>query len=266
MIVWVNDFFIEDIERLGLTHDHELEELLRCCPEDHKKILSENVTPATLREHKDAHWIIGTSHNLRANLWARNRGGAVKYSTVEHDDQRRRRGSRFLWGNAHAIFFHTAAQRDRHVALFPKLAKKTKVSGAIYAPATLDLIAELHQSRKPRDVWAIFNGGPHKNPEAAIARCLETGRKYELIGGGGRFGAPLPHAEFLRLLSTCRGLVFHPACYESESRLTVEAKLMGLEIDINDKVPVKQEPWFAGSHEDVMRELRGRANRFWEQV
>ena len=49
---------------------------------------------------------------------------------------------------------------------------------------------------------------------------------------------------FLEKLSNSRGLIFHPAGFDTCPRVTIEAKLLGCELDLGDMVQHKDEEWF----------------------
>jgi hypothetical protein len=247
------------------------------------KLRCAEITRELIFKYRDAHWIIGTYTEFDP-LLIRVLGEHVRYSTFEWDAaggrpcncwrtpntravscrcHRSRAGTyaKQLWSKADTVYFVTPVQYQRHLAVFPQLLKqKTRVGGTWYTDATLDKIGALHAARKPRDVWAI-HGTKHlfKNTVGAIRLCEESGREYELL-------VDLPHYAFLEKLSTCRGLVFHPLGFESESRISAEAKLLGLELDINDNIPIKNEPWFTGSREDLDAAMRGRIKKFWEMA
>ena len=84
--------------------------------------------------------------------------------------------------------------------------------------------------------------------------------EYELIGG-------LPYEQFIQKLGEYEGLIFHPAGFDTCPRLVVEAKLMGLKLDLNENVQHKDEEWFNADNIDVtMTYLRDFYNRFWKII
>ena len=84
--------------------------------------------------------------------------------------------------------------------------------------------------------------------------------RYDVIGG-------LPYEEFLQTLSNYHGLCFHPLGFDTCPRIVIEAKVMGLELDLNDNVQHKDEKWFKDqTPENVRKALQGRPEKFWKDV
>ena len=85
-------------------------------------------------------------------------------------------------------------------------------------------------------------------------------RDYQLIG-------KLPYEEFLEKLSEYKGLIFHPAGFDTCPRLVIEAKLMGLELDLNENVQHREEQWFSSENiSDTISYLEDSYSRFWKII
>jgi hypothetical protein len=76
----------------------------------------------------------------------------------------------------------------------------------------------------------------------------------------------MPYPEFLKKLSTFKGLVFLPAGDDTCPRITVEAKLMGLELITNNHVLHANEEWFNKSIPEIEEYLLDGPSRFWSVV
>jgi hypothetical protein len=76
----------------------------------------------------------------------------------------------------------------------------------------------------------------------------------------------LPYAEFVEKLSEYPGLIFLPLDKDTCPRLTLEARVMGLDVMTNDNVLQKKDSWYASSAEECEAYLRSRAACFWEQI
>jgi hypothetical protein len=76
----------------------------------------------------------------------------------------------------------------------------------------------------------------------------------------------LPYNQFLEVLNKYQGFVFMPLDKDTCPRVTIEAKLMGLNLHLNQNVLSKDDPWFAGTPEDCDAYLRTRASFFWKEL
>jgi hypothetical protein len=76
----------------------------------------------------------------------------------------------------------------------------------------------------------------------------------------------LPYNQFLEVLNKYQGFVFMPLDKDTCPRVTIEAKLMGLNLHLNQNVLSKDDPWFVGTPEDCDAYLRTRASFFWKEL
>lgn len=87
------------------------------------------------------------------------------------------------------------------------------------------------------NIGAIHNlEGPLKGANKAISYCRNNNISFIII-------APCDKKTFLTILSKANNLVFFPDITESFSRVTAEAKMLGLEIIGNDKISFLKESW-----------------------
>ena len=132
------------------------------------------------------------------------------------------------------------------------------VLSSVWRDMDLDALLQLRKESRKSEKWAVLTGGSWiKNQEKTEAYCKANGLAYELIGN-------LTYLEFLNRLSGYKGLVFHPAGFDTCPRLVIEAKIMGLELDLNENVQHQDEKWFKdASPDDIVKYLRDRPERFW---
>lgn len=279
--VVVADMFAEDyIGGAELT----LEAILSKCPGTIFKIRSNTVTSELVSKYKDKYWILGNFSNMAQDALIELVTEDVKFSVIECDykyckyrsshlhllqekvpcdchTQRNGHFVRQLYMHAKHVFFMSAPQMQVYIDLFPNHpATNFHVQTSTFKNETLDKLAELRTMRKPSDTWAIMGGGSWiKAEQQAIHWCQNQGLKYEVFGG-------LPHEEFLRKLSTYKGLVFHPAGLDTCPRLVIEAKLLGLQLKLNSYVQHSMEPWFISDIETCEKYLRTRAKFFWDTI
>ena len=76
----------------------------------------------------------------------------------------------------------------------------------------------------------------------------------------------MEYESFLKELAKCNVLVFHPLDKDTAPRVVIEAKLLGLELDLNDNVQIKNESWLNGTHEELLAHLKSQQESFWKHI
>ena len=118
-----------------------------------------------------------------------------------------------------------------------------------------------------------FNKDPHNNKWAVIdgnswiKGIVESKKKVtdifqdeaEIIGG-------LSYYDLLRKLSKFKGLSFHPLGADTCPRTVIEAKLLGLQLYLNDNVQHLGEAWFEGERDEIEDYLLSRHEVFWNEI
>jgi len=282
-LIVISDFFIEDlIGGAELT----LQAILDKCPGKYFKLRSVQATPELIEANKDKKWLLvnftGMSKSavitlatLNALFWiieadykycTRRSSHGHKIETGQDCDCHTTDAGRFIQGlfkRSQGVSFMSQGQLNEYLRLFPKMKLwpkgKLRVQGSTFSDNTLDRLSELAKTPKS-DVCAVLGGGSWiKNQAATEAYCKANSLSYEVIGG-------MRPEVFLETLARFKTLVFHPAGFDTAPRITMEAKLMGLGLDLNELVQHKDEPWFAlGSREDAEKHLRSLADRYWKE-
>ena len=282
--VVVSDMFVEDYAGgAELT----LEAILNKAPGKVYKVHSMQVTADLVENNKDKIWILGNFSRMPKTALIELVASKVNYSVIECDYKYCKHRSahlhklqegkdcdchtqehgifiRAFYQRANKVFFMGEGQMNEYVRLFPQ-AKPTNfvVQTSTFKDSTLARLKELREQRGEREAnprWAIMSGGSWiKAEKQTIEWCESQGMEYELIGG-------LTHSSFLEKLSTMKGLVFRPAGYDTCPRLVIEAKLLGLELKLNENVQHKDEAWFSGSIEEAENYLKDRAETFWKTL
>lgn len=169
-----------------------------------------------------------------------------------------------LYKRAAHVFFMSEAQKKEYESKFPAMTEwtHTSVLSSVWKEADLDHICSLRKEASERKKeWAVLSGGSWiKNQEATEKWCKENAIPYETVGNR-------PYWDFLQKLSEYKGLIFHPAGFDTCPRLVVEAKLLGLELNLNDNVQHKEENWFKDASVSATVEyLRSRPSVFWSTL
>jgi len=122
-----------------------------------------------------------------------------------------------------------------------------------------DLIERFANTPKTQEACVVFSGRPDKGYMDAVHYCKKRGISPVVI-------KDLSPSDALRVLAQARRLVLLPRWYEAASRLAVEAFLLNCELVTNDKVSVKEEPWWSWPREDAEAFVKATPNRFWDIV
>jgi hypothetical protein len=283
-LIVVSDFFVEDlIGGAELT----LEAILKACPYSYKKIRSANLTEEFIDQNKDSHWLLvnftGASKTCIIDIATKTSGFSIiecdyKYCKYRSShlhalsepgrqcDCNLTEHGRFILGlfnRAKKVFFMSNGQLNEYKRLFPIMNQMTQnkliVHGSTFDNKTIEQLKQLYQKRKQDNgKWAILSGGSWiKNQKSTEEYCKTNNLEYELIG-------KLKPEDFINKLSEFHGLVFHSLGFDTNPRLTIEAKLLGLEVDINDLVQQKYDDWYNLPVEQLYAYLELLPNRFWE--
>jgi len=124
---------------------------------------------------------------------------------------------------------------------------------------SLSFIINTYQNRQvPEEkVFAILGSENWiKGTEDAVNWCKQTGTKHVVL-------PPMPYKDFITTLSRFYGLVFVPRDSDTAPRVTIEAKLLGLDMVINNNVLQRNEKWFQTSDlKETLSELVRRKELF----
>lgn len=298
-VVVVADFFVEDlIGGAELT----TEAILKKCPQKYCKVHSAAVTPSLVEANKDKHWILGNFAQLSRDSLI-SIAVDTKFSVIECDykyclyrsshlhklqtgndcDCNKQDQGRFIQGlfkRAHKVHFMSQGQLDEYKRLFPKMKEwpegKLRVQGSTFSDEDLEKLGELHDKKKIGAItkglplhrsteelrskqWSYLTGASWiKNQEEIVSYCDKKRLNHRPLKSG------QSRENFLVDLAMSKGLVFHPKGFDTNPRITIEAKLLGLDLDLNENVQQKDEPWFTGSREECLEHLKNLADNFWK--
>lgn len=282
-IVFVSDFFVRDVQGgAELTS----EALIKKAPEKLFKLHAKSLTKKMLDSNKDKYWVFGNFATLSEYMLQYIPRTDLNYSIVEYDFKfcSYRSTNRHIqvsgdpcncakdhhgllvahfFEKAQRIFWMSSGQRDSWLAHVPSL--KTHpghvVLSSVFDDETLDLLSSYRQTPKEKKkAWAILGSGSWiKGVEETHKWCNLKKIKHEPIPN-------LPYKEFLDKLSEYEGFIFLPLDKDTCPRVTLEARVMGLNVMTNDNVLQKRDQWYASSAEDCEAYLRSRASFFWEQI
>jgi glycosyltransferase involved in cell wall biosynthesis len=282
-IIFVSDLYVKDyVGGAELT----TQALIDVCKYKHVQLRSSEVTLEHLRKGIDKHWIFGNFSQLDFNLIP-SIVANLSYSILEYDYKycKYRSAERHfyetnipcdchnqLYGKLIAAFFYGAKtlfwmsekQKEKYLSLFPDLIKADNiVLSSVFDDNTLNLLKTLKIARESTEKkgWIVLGSSSWiKGQEDAVKWCVDNGKEHEIVWN-------LPYNELLQKLSNAEGHVYLPRGADTCPRLTIEAKLLGLDLHLNDNVQHSTEDWFKSSDLDEIEQyLRGSKDIFWNVI
>lgn len=166
-------------------------------------------------------------------------------------------------------FFKSDRHLARHLDALPFL-KRTRnmVLSVTYKPEELVNLLDLRFARKgfrKRFFWdkpsyAVYDSNNWiKGRDEALLYAKSKDLRVRLINAA-------DSALFQRQLSECHGFIFMPRGLESCSRMAVEAKILGLEMHLNENVGAGGDAWFNSETSQMIAFLKGRTAVFWQEI
>jgi glycosyltransferase involved in cell wall biosynthesis len=249
------------------------------------RFLSSQITLELLEKHQDKFWVFfnvaGLDFNLLPTIIANLQYAVVEYdykfckwrSIQKHkhvegkecDCEKSDHGklfSAFLLG-AKKIFWMSEAQQEIYNKRFPFLEKvDSTVLSSVFNEDFFVKVNELRlQNTVKNDTWLILASPSWiKGHEKAISYCKENNLQYEEIWG-------LSYSNMLDKLNESRGLIFLPEGDDTCPRIVIEAKLLGCELVLNERVQHQSEEWFTSN--DVLETesyLYAARDVFWSSI
>lgn len=157
------------------------------------------------------------------------------------------------------IFYMGNEQRKIHEKFLQIPQEKTTVLSSCFLPATFKKMRELRGATK-NNKYAIVQGHPGWHSQAkgvseSINYAIENDLEYDLFSTS-------THKEMLETLSAYKGLIFLPTIEDTCPRITIEAKLMGLDVITNPNSQHTSEEWWNYSLEKMEDYLKERPQKF----
>ena len=141
--------------------------------------------------------------------------------------------------------------------------KKKTVLSSCFSSEDMLLMSELRKKTKNKK-FAIIDGkgGWHteaKGIKPSIEYAESNNIEYDVI-------KTETHHEMLHLLSDYKGLINKPIIDDTCPRVTIEAKLMGLEVILDEMSQHITEEWWKQTPGKIIKYLSSRPKLFWETV
>lgn len=285
-IVFVADFFIDEYAGgAELT----TEALIETSPYPAYKIKSSELTQELIQKGVNKTWIFFNFTQMDLNLIPIIIANIYyfiteydykfcKYRSIElhkketdeecncHNEDYGKFISSFFAG-AEKIFWMSDKQKERYQERFPFLTDDKSIRlSSVFDVKDLEQIESLRISRKENGTngkWAIVGSNSWikgvKETEQKLLEFLEGKSKYDILSG-------LSYSDLLKKLSTYEGFCFMPLGGDTCPRIVIEAKLLGLQLLINENVQHLGEEWFSKDPNEIEAYLLDGHKRFWDEI
>ena len=288
--------FVQDLHMKEYAGGAELtsEAFIRKCPHKIFQIHSPSLTIEMLERYPDVYWVFGNFTRCEASVLTYLSKSKIKYSVVEYDykycsyrselaHSKHSNGQSCdcvfrthgilieqFYTNAEHIFWMSEKQKEHFLSRVPSLIfvddNKHVVVGSAFFDETLDLLLSLRKVHDeavasfPVKIWGVQHSSNWiKGTQETVNWCTQNKFPVKVI-------PMLPYVEFLTELAKCGGLVFHPLDLDTCPRIVIEAKIMGLSLELNENVQHKDEEWFQGTPEEIVSHLKTRGEFFWKNI
>jgi|TARA_R110002074_G_scaffold19416_2_gene61831 hypothetical protein len=274
-IVFVADFFADQVKGGGELNDWELISLLKNMKYEIELWNSNQVRVATIKQRisSGCKFIVSNFASLPSECM-KTIASDGDYVIYEHDHKylasrnpmdypdlvapQDKIINREFYERAKAVF----CQSYFHMNIINKnlqINNLVNLSGNLWSVPHLDILEEMASIEK-KDCHAVLNYSiPHKNTAEAIRYCEYKGLKFDLI-------EPCAPEKFLRNLGKSSTLVFFPKSPETLSRIVVESRMMGMAVKTTKNIGAIHEEWFSKKGVDLVNIMRNKRVKIPELV
>lgn len=179
-----------------------------------------------------------------------------------------------LWEGCSVCIFHSPAHIEEYQRQYPDIEFKN----VWLQPSSMD-VDQMHPGEKDGNSIYVGSITIHKGPLDSLAWAVENNvvlHVYGMSDGGGEYYnqvmnhpntvncGTVTYTELLDLYARSSRFVFLPVWVDPFARTSVEARLSGCELVVNDKVGAMSYDWW-GEDDDTFREiLKEKSNSFWK--
>ena len=264
-ILFIADFFVEDITGGGELNNEELITILR--KKNSLIQLRSHLVDDKSLDNADG-IIVANFINLDKNILSKITMGKIPYMIYEHDHKYLKTRNPALYKdyiapaadivnfdfykNARAVVCQSQYHKDILIKNL-KLNNIISVGGNIWSLEALEKI-NFFSTKVKKNACSIMNSLiSHKNTFAAIEYCNKENKSYDLINS-------CAYYDFLDQISNNDTLVFFPKTPETLSRIVVEARMMNMKVITNNLVGATKEEWFKYKGEKLISIMKEKRN------
>jgi hypothetical protein len=263
-IIFIADFFVEQILGGGELNNDELLKMLAQDGHEVLKINSHQVTPEFIDRNIDAKFIIANFVNLKPDLI--NKLYNTRYIIYEHDHKYLRSRDPGIYpgfkapdeaiinlefySNAQAVMCQSQFHLEI-VKMNTNLNNLVNLSGNLWSESSLEFMKSLAEKPKSECCSIMQSNIIHKNTREAIMYCKHKKIPYKLVSNKN-------YESFLDQLSENKTLLFLPKTPETLSRVVVEARMMGMSVIVNKMIGATREPWYELKGKDLIEYMHAK--------
>jgi len=248
-IIYISDYFVEHV--LGGAEINDSVLLTEVLEANIERVQSHMVDLKFLKNNINNLFIISNfiylSKDCKEYIQAN-----CKYIIYEHDHKYLISRNPGLFENfkapsdeiVHLGFYTNALKVIAQSAFHKEIIEKNlniknvfSLGGNLWSKQSLELLEKLSQKPKNNTCSIMNSNIAHKNTRDAIKFCKLKNIPYVLIQSAS-------YEEFLSLLSQNNQFAFFPKTPETFSRVTIEARMLGVKVFTNKLVGATYEPWF----------------------
>lgn len=274
-VIFVSDLFVEDyVGGAELTSEAIIEK----SPFNIRKVRSSEISTSFIKDNSSHRWIFGNFSFLKDKTIFQIIKSKIVYDIIEYDfkycihrspqkhskffgecdceTQTRSKIVSLFFSNARRRWFMSQKQKDVYMSLFPFLNNENSiVLSSVFKDSTIQKLSNI--TKQKNDTYIIFKTENWlKGTTNSIEFAKENNLKYELISN-------LPYDKMLKKLSDSKGLILMPNAHDTCPRITIEAKLLGCDLFLNENVLHAEEEWFAGDIGRTREYLLNNCDKLW---
>jgi len=265
-IVFVADFFANEIAGGGELNNQELIDILRERDSHVLEVKSNRLTPEFISEcSKKVKFIVANFVMLSRESKTMLENDR-EYIIYEHDHKyvKSRNPANYdnfiapkseiinfnFYKNAKAVLCQSQFHADI-VESNLKLDNIISLGGNLWSEDSLETMLSMSKTNKKPTCAIMSSTNWHKNTADAIKLCKAKQWEYDVIPTCG-------YMEFLLRLGESDKFVFLPKTPETLSRIAVEARMMGLSVITNNMVGATKEDWFSLKGEELIEVIKNK--------
>jgi len=265
-IIFVADFFANEVPGGGELNNQELIDILRERDSHVLEVKSNRLTPEFISEcSKKVKFIVANFVMLSRESKTMLENDR-EYIIYEHDHKyvKSRNPANYdnfiapkseiinfnFYKNAKAVLCQSQFHADI-VESNLKLDNIISLGGNLWSEDSLETMLSMSKTDKKPTCAIMSSTNWHKNTADAIKLCKAKQWEYDVIPTCG-------YMEFLLRLGESDKFVFLPKTPETLSRIAVEARMMGLSVITNNMVGATKEDWFSLKGEELIEVIKNK--------
>ncbi len=271
-IIFIADFFANEILGGGELNNQEFIKLLKQQKQDIVQFKSQQITPEFINNNSGAYFII--SNFILLSPQSLNCLKDKNYIIYEHDHKylthrnpsmckNFKCSSKYIvnydfYRNAKAVLCQSQFHSDI-VEKNLKLKNIVNLGGNLWSLDSISKMREISKKDKTDKCSILDSNILHKNTAASVQYCISKGYEYELIKSNS-------YHSFLEALGKNKKFCFFPKTPETLSRVVVEARMMNMSVAVNSLIGAASEPWFSLKGEELIDIMINKRKEIPERV